>query len=64
MSKYRIDFEYKQFGDVTLDATDDEHAEDLAIEHVSDMHGLAPEDIEIVQVVNLDETIPGYTVNG
>lgn len=61
MTKYRIDYEYKQFGDITVDATDDEHAEDLALEHILDLHSLAPEDIEIVNVVDLEDS---HTIHG
>lgn len=51
MTTYTIDFEYAQWGDVTLEADDEEHAEELAIEKVAEVHGIDPTDITVLSVV-------------
>ena len=51
MTNYTVEFEYLQWGDINLEADDEEHAEELAIEKVAEIHhGIDTSDITILSI--------------
>lgn len=53
MTKYQVDFEFVQFGNVDLEADTAEDAEDRAIDYVADLHSIDPTDVTVVGVQSL-----------